>query len=79
VSLGRAFLFAGARRVVTTHWNIPDDVTAELMAEFYAGMFESGLSPPAALREAQLSIAGEPASEQPFYWAGFTLTGTIVD
>jgi tetratricopeptide (TPR) repeat protein len=79
VSLGRAFLLAGAKRVVTTHWSIPDDVTADLMGGFYAAMLERGMTPPAALREAQLSIAGDAAFEHPFFWAGFSLTGVMVD
>jgi CHAT domain-containing protein len=79
VSLGRAFLFAGARRVLTTHWGIPDDVTAELMAAFYAGILERGLTPPAALREAQLHILNDPSFGHPFFWAAFALAGTIVD
>jgi len=53
LSLGRAFLFAGAHRVVTTQWRVADDVAPELMKIFYEAMFEHGMAPAEALREAR--------------------------
>lgn len=73
MSLGRAFMYAGARQVLMTRWEIPDDVTAELMERFYDGLFEKGLSPAEALRNAQLEISKVPAWRHPFYWAGYLL------
>ncbi len=71
--LAEAFIFAGARALVASHWQVPSRETALLMR----GMFASGLPPDlaVALTKAQLSIAANPASSHPFYWAAFTLIG----
>jgi CHAT domain-containing protein/Tfp pilus assembly protein PilF len=74
-SLTRAFLYAGAERVVVSLWSVSDKPTAALMASFYKGMLRQGLPPAAALRAAQLSVAGRNGWESPYYWAGFVLQG----
>jgi CHAT domain-containing protein len=75
VGLTRGFLYAGARRVVASLWSSPDEATAELMSRFYRGLLKEGLSPAAALRAAQLSLARTPRWSAPYYWAGFVLQG----
>ena len=88
--LSRAFLFAGASSVITTLWDVVDKPTARLMPRFYTEL-AAGSSPSVALRKAQLTLlqdlrqgrvrvetlAGAQVSltEQPAYWAGFTLSG----
>jgi CHAT domain-containing protein len=52
-SLANAFLGAGSRAVLATLWNVDDEPTSELTTRFYRSL-ASGLSLPAALREAQL-------------------------
>ena len=74
-SLTRAFLYAGAERVVVSLWSVSDKPTAALMARFYDGMLRQGLPPAAALRAAQRSIAAQKVWESPYYWAGFVLQG----
>jgi CHAT domain-containing protein len=73
--LPRAFMMAGARRVVASLWKVDDDATTELMMRFYKQMFEQGRSPAAALRAAQLEISAYPKWKDPVYWAGFFITG----
>jgi CHAT domain-containing protein len=75
IGLVRAFMYAGARRVVASLWKVDDEATGELMVRFYRGMFERHLAPAAALREAQLEIRAIPRWSHPFYWAGFVLYG----
>jgi CHAT domain-containing protein/tetratricopeptide (TPR) repeat protein len=75
VGLTRAFMYAGAPRVVATLWRVPDSATAELMKQFYTGMIRQGLPPAAALRQAQVSLSREKQWSAPYYWAGFTLQG----
>src|SRR5262249_9618339 len=54
--LTRGFLYAGAKRVVASLWEVNDKATSELMTRFYKGMLgEKRLSPAAALRAAQLA------------------------
>ena len=69
VGLGWAFLAAGASAVVVSHWAVPDEATAELMAEFHSRL-AAGAPPGAALREAQLlALRRRP---HPFFWAAFS-------
>jgi CHAT domain-containing protein len=76
LGLPRAFLHAGAERVVASLWPVDDAATAELMRRFYEGMLGNRrLSPAAALREAQVAIQGQPRWRSPFYWAGFQVQG----
>jgi CHAT domain-containing protein len=76
LGLNRAFMNAGATRVVSTLWKVDDRASAELMRRFYAGLLgPRRLAPAAALRAAQLSLAAEARWESPFYWAGFVLQG----
>ena len=72
--LTRAFLHAGAARVVVSLWNVQDDSTPLLMERFYREMLRQGRTPAAALREAQKAMIDSPASS-PYYWAGFVLQG----
>lgn len=75
VGLTRGFFHAGARAVVASLWSVPDRATAELMARFYRSMAQDGLTPAAALRQAQHSMAGERRWRDPHNWAGFVLLG----
>lgn len=71
LGLTRAFLHAGAKRVVVSLWDVPDGKTSKLMSSFYNEMLKGGLPPAAALRNAQLAMMkGRPRS-----WIGFVLQG----
>jgi CHAT domain-containing protein len=75
VGLTRAFMYAGAPRIIASLWRIPDSATAELMTRFYRGLLRDNLAPAAALRRAQLELASHPRYRDPYYWAGFILQG----
>jgi CHAT domain-containing protein/tetratricopeptide (TPR) repeat protein len=75
VGLTRGFMYAGARRVVASLWQVSDAATAELMKRFYAGMLQQHLAPAAALRSAQREMAKDARWSSPYYWAGFVLQG----
>ncbi len=75
MGLTRAFLDAGVPRVVASLWRVEDRATAELMSRFYRGLWRDGLTPAAALREAQRSLRRDPRYRAPHAWAGFVLQG----
>ena len=76
VGLTRAFMYAGASRIVASLWRTEDRATALLMKRFYEGMLAgNGMSPAAALRKAQLSMWQDKRWRQPRYWAAFTIQG----
>lgn len=72
LGLREALLFAGARALVVSLWQVDDAVTGHLMAHFYAHLL-AGAQPAEALAAAQRTLyqAGEPA----FNWAPFVLVG----
>jgi CHAT domain-containing protein/Tfp pilus assembly protein PilF len=75
IGLTRGFMYAGAGGVVASLWKVDDDATAELMTHFYEGMFKRGLTPAAALREAQLSLWRQKNWHSSYYWAAFVIQG----
>jgi CHAT domain-containing protein len=76
IGLTRAFMYAGAPRIVASLWKTEDRATAMLMNRFYAQLLAgNGMSPAAALRKAQLSMWQDKRWNQPRYWAAFTLQG----
>jgi tetratricopeptide (TPR) repeat protein len=75
MSLTRGFLYAGAAKVLASHWEVEDRATAELMRRFYDGLLRGRLSAAAALRKAQLALRADARWKDPYYWAGFRLEG----
>ncbi|MBV9883044.1 MAG: CHAT domain-containing protein [Sphingomonadaceae bacterium] len=73
--LVRAFVGAGGRMVVASHWPLPDDFDAT--QRLNVGLFSAppGTSTAGALRRAERSLMDDPRTSHPFYWAGFALIG----
>jgi CHAT domain-containing protein len=73
--LARAFLFAGARRVVASHWPVRDDISPRLSLGIVEGMRRAA-SPDVALRSAMLAIMRDralPDARNPALWAPYML------
>jgi len=75
VGLTHSFMSAGAKSVVASLWKVDDRATAALMADFYEGMLQKGMTPSAALRSAKLKMMREKQWSLPYYWAGFVVQG----
>ncbi|MEM9556563.1 MAG: CHAT domain-containing tetratricopeptide repeat protein [Acidobacteriota bacterium] len=75
VGVARAFMAAGAPRVVGSLWPVRDEATAELMTRFYRAHLDDGLAPAAALRRAQLELRSERRWRDPYFWAPFIVLG----
>jgi len=75
IGLTQGFMYAGTSRVVASLWKVNDEATAELMKIFYRKMLKEQMSPAAALREAQLTLAQDERWHNPYFWAGFVLQG----
>jgi CHAT domain-containing protein len=73
-SLVRAFLNAGAGRVIASRWNVDTAATAGFMGRFYESVL-SGALPSSALREAAEALRKDPTTAHPYYWAAFQLFG----
>ena len=70
--LQRAFQVAGARSLMISLWKVSDQVTQELMVDFYTNWL-GGMSKREALKKTQLMLKEKYKS--PFYWGAFVLIG----
>ncbi|MEM7367969.1 MAG: CHAT domain-containing tetratricopeptide repeat protein [Bacteroidota bacterium] len=68
--LQRAFKIAGAKYILMSLWQVPDQATQELVTAFYE-YWLGGMEIRAALQEAQKEIRKK--YKEPYYWAGFVL------
>jgi CHAT domain-containing protein len=79
VGLMRAFMHAGAPRILCSQWKVDDAATAALMTRFYALWNPKDGTPPlsaaGALRRAQEWVAAQPKWAAPKYWAAWVLWG----
>jgi CHAT domain-containing protein len=73
--LTRGFMYAGARRVIVSLWNVNDKATAALMQRLYVEMLKSNKTPAAALRAAQIQLLRTKQWQSPYYWAPFVMQG----
>jgi CHAT domain-containing protein len=80
LSIGRAFLQAGARAIIGSLWPVSDAATAQLMPLFYQ-LLASGHTTPVALQQAQLHFIQQQdrLTAHPHYWASFVLVGPAVE
>jgi CHAT domain-containing protein len=72
VALSRAFMYAGASMVIASLWSVDDEATQDLMISFYTHL-RRGMDEAAALRAAQADTRVKYPN--PYFWAGFVLTG----
>ena len=73
--LVRAFVGAGSRVVIASHWPAPDDYNAT--QRLITGLFEqpAGTGIGTALRTAQRALMDDPETSHPYYWSGFAVVG----
>jgi CHAT domain-containing protein len=72
VGLNRAFIYAGAPTVVASLWTVDDEATGVFMKAFYSSLRQE-MGKAEALRQAQQETRSKYPN--PYYWAGFVLTG----
>jgi CHAT domain-containing protein len=78
VGLTRAFMFAGASRVLASLWKVDDEATRALMIRFYElwnAKPDARHSAAAALRAAQAHVRSHDKWKHPSYWAAWQLWG----
>jgi len=74
IGLTNSLLIAGAHAVVSTLWQIPDELTAPLMARFHRHLL-AGASVAGGLRATQREALEDPATSDPYIWGAFKVTG----
>jgi CHAT domain-containing protein len=77
--LARAFLFAGARAILVSHWPVRDDAAARLTTDTFSRLASGETRGKAeALRRAMLALMNDPRDPTlaaPASWAPFVLVG----
>jgi tetratricopeptide (TPR) repeat protein len=73
--LVRAFVGAGARSVIASHWPIPDDydATKKLMSVIYEGGTEVAVGE--SMRRSQVRLMDDAVTSHPYYWGAFSIVG----
>lgn len=72
--LVRAFIGAGGRSVIASHWPAPDEFNAT--ERLISGLFlTEQLSVAEAMRRAQTTLMDDANTSHPFYWSGFAVIG----
>jgi CHAT domain-containing protein len=79
-TMARAFLCAGAQRVVSSHWSVSDEATTELISQLMGRvateLARDGRADYAqALHDAKMELRKNPATNEPQFWAPFVLIG----
>jgi CHAT domain-containing protein len=73
--LVRAFVGAGGRLVIASHWPVPDDYNAT--QRLITGLFSAPAGTPtvAALRMSEQQLMDDEKTSHPFYWSAFAAVG----
>jgi CHAT domain-containing protein len=73
--LVRAFIGAGGRSIIASHWPAPDDFNAT--ERLISGLFTvpPGTSVGEALATTQRTLMDDKETSHPYYWAGFAIIG----
>jgi CHAT domain-containing protein len=76
MGLTRAWIGAGARSVLATSWDIPDEAGKNLMVEFYrAARARPDRGPAFALQQAQMAAIDRNKKDSVAVWAAYFLLG----
>ncbi|OJJ19585.1 hypothetical protein BKI52_22520 [marine bacterium AO1-C] len=75
MSLSRSFLYAGAKNIVFSYWEVNDEYTKDLMIDFYKGMLNEGYSYAKALQVAKKNFVRQHKKLSPKHWSSFAIVG----
>ena len=76
--LARAFIYAGARALLVSHWAVDSEATVKLITSAVGAITrDANVGRAAALRRAMLAMIDGPDPKQahPAYWAPFVVVG----
>ncbi len=76
--LSKAFLYAGARSLMVSHWSVVSDSTVEIMTRMATHLEEKGVGRAEALKRAEIDLMDDkdhPQFAHPLFWAPFVVVG----
>ena len=74
VGIAHSTLARGAGAVVASLWQVPDEIGANLMTEFYQHLVRDSMNPVTALSASKRSILNRNPSADPALWAAFQVS-----
>jgi len=77
IGLTRALLYAGAKNIIVSLWQVADDSTSDLMVNFYKNSLavKGHRSFSESLRNAKLNMISNGKYAHPLFWSPFILIG----
>ena len=77
IGLSRSLMYAGAKNLIVSLWQVSDASTSELMIDFYTQHLNHSTNMIFAddLRKAKLKLIASEDYSEPYYWAPFILIG----
>jgi len=82
IGLTRALLYAGAKNLMVSLWQVSDQSTSDLMISFYKNLLDeksarltNQVRYAPLLQQAKLKMIGDAKFAHPFYWSPFILIG----
>lgn len=76
IGLSRALVYAGARSIIVSFWNVADASTSQLMRDFYSQLLTNNNNDfSSALRVSKLKMIKGKSYSAPYYWAPFVIIG----
>jgi CHAT domain-containing protein len=82
IGLTRALLYAGAKNLMVSLWQVSDQSTSDLMISFYKNLLDeksarlsNSVRFAPLLQQAKLKMINEAKFAHPFYWSPFILIG----
>ncbi len=82
IGLTRALLYAGAKNLMVSLWQVSDQSTSDLMISFYKNLLSNkserltkSIRYAPFLQQAKLKMIGEAKFAHPYYWSPFILIG----
>ncbi len=74
VGIGSTVLARGARAVVSSLWQVSDEMGARLMTELYEHLMRDSMSAPAALAAAMRDVLSRQPDADPALWAAYQVS-----
>jgi CHAT domain-containing protein len=71
IGISSTVLARGARAVVASLWSVSDEMSADLMTDFYRHLLRDSMSAPEALGAAMRGVLSRNGSSDPALWAAF--------
>ncbi|MBO4372230.1 MAG: CHAT domain-containing protein [Bacteroidales bacterium] len=79
IGLGRSLIYAGAKNIVCSLWQVSDASTSVLMTNFYTNMLKNSKKDQFAftdkLHNAKLKMISEGKFAHPYFWSPFIIIG----